>query len=136
MRNILPLILLTLSAMLLSGCGQTKVTGTVSFPDGSPLTTGTIIFEDDKNSYTATIKDDGSFKMGMLKDGEGIPPGQYRVAIMAVDPESDNDVETQATSKARFLTHPKYASSRTSGITYDVQKNMNITITVEKPAGQ
>jgi len=134
MRNILGLILFALSVTLLSGCGQTKVTGKVTFPDGSPLTSGTIIFENDKHSYTATIKSDGSFNMGVLKDGEGIPPGEYRVAIMAIDPESDNEVETSAVSKARFLTHPKYASSRTSEITYNIQKNTNVTITVEKPA--
>ena len=130
MRNILLLVLFALSAAILSGCGQTKVTGKVTFSDGSPLTSGTVIFENDQHSYTATIKGDGTFNMGMLKDGEGIPPGAYRVAVMAIDPASENE------GTPRLLTHAKYASSRTSELTYDIQKSTSVTITVEKPAGQ
>jgi len=130
MRNSLTLILFVLAATLLSGCGQTKVTGKVTFPDGSPLTSGTVMFEDDKHTYTATIKSDGTFNMGMLKDGEGIPPGEYRVAVLAIDPESE------FAAQPRFLADLKYASSRTSGITYNIQKKTDVAITVEKPAAQ
>ena len=130
MRNILLLVLFALSTALLSGCGQTKVTGKVTFSDDSPLTSGTVIFENDQHSYTATIKSDGTFKMGVLKDGEGIPPGVYRIAVMAIDPASENE------SAPRLLTDSKYASSRTSGITYDIQKNTDVAIVVERPAGK
>ena len=128
MRNILTLILFAFSAALLTGCGQTKVTGTVTFSDGSPLTSGRIMFENDQRTYTAAIKDDGTFNMGMLKDGEGIPPGEYRVAVMAIEPGSEN------AEKPPLLTHSKYASSRTSGITYTIQKNTDVAIVVERPA--
>ena len=127
MRNIFVLILLALSVMLFSGCGQTKVTGKIAFPDGSPLTTGVVLFENDQHTYKGTIKN-GTFSMGMLKDGEGIPPGEYRVAVIAIDPASEGEGQAP-----RLLTDEKYVSSRTSGITYNVQKNMDITLTVEKP---
>ena len=126
MRNFFVPILLALSLVFLSGCGQTPVRGTVTFSDGSPITAGTVIFENDQHTYKGTIHKDGTFNMGMLKDGEGIPPGEYRVAVLAIDPASEGE-------ELRLLTDPKYASSRTSGITYNVQKKMDIKLVVEKP---
>ena len=128
MRNFFVPILFALSLVCLSGCGQTPVKGTVTFSDGSPLTVGNVIFENDQHTYKGTINKDGTFNMGMLKDGEGIPPGEYRVAVVAVDPASEGEGQ-----EPRLLTDEKYVSSRTSEITYTVQKAMDIKLTVEKP---
>ena len=128
MQNFFVPILLALSLVFLSGCGQTPVRGTVTFSDGSLLTVGTVLFENDQHTYKGTINKDGTFNMGMLKDGEGIPPGEYRVAVIAVDPASEGEGQ-----EPRLLTDPKYVSSRTSGITYNVQKKMDIKLVVEKP---
>ena len=132
MRNTFTLILFAISLAFLAGCGQTKVTGTVKFSDGEPLTTGTVVFENDQRTYRAALQSNGTFSMGMLKDGEGIPSGEYRVAVLAMDPATTEIIEGAA-SDPRLLTHSKYASSHTSGLTYNVQKNMNIEIVVERP---
>ena len=101
------------------------------FPDDSPITSGTVMFEDDQHSYTATIQSDGSFSMGIQKDGEGIPRGEYRVAVVAIEPSPGFKPKDYF---PRPLVHPKYLSSKTSGITYTIQKKTNVEIVVEKPA--
>jgi hypothetical protein len=129
MRSHLPLILFALAVLCLIGCNQPKVSGKVVFLDGSPLTTGTVTFENDQHMYRGQIKSDGTFSMGMLKDGEGIPPGEYRVAVEAIDPETDIDDRDP-----QLFVHRRYASASTSGITYNIQKNTrDIVIEVEKP---
>lgn len=78
----------------LLGCSENeKLTGTIRFSDGEPLTTGTIIFENERFLSRSFIKKDGSYNVGSLKAGDGIPPGRYRVYITGAmgsydDPES------------------------------------------------
>ena len=130
MRKILSFTLLVLSVLTISGCGnQVKVSDKVTFPDGTPLTTGKILFENDQPTYSASIRSDGTFSMGMLKDGEGIPTGEYRVAVFAIVPGDEDKIE----EPPRLMTHSKYASSRTSEITCNVQKKTNVPIVVEGP---
>jgi hypothetical protein len=69
--------------------------------------------------------------MGILRDGEGIPAGQYRVAVA-----NAFDEEFVSEEKPPILHHLidlKYASTKTSGIVCDVQAATEINITVEKP---
>lgn len=118
---------LLLSLFLFTGCGQTKVSGKVTFTDGTALSNGKVLFENDLHTYASSIQSDGSFDMGMLKDGEGIPAGQYRVAVVAFVPGTETEMRPQ------LLTDSKFASSRSSGITYDIQKKTtDIAIVVEK----
>jgi hypothetical protein len=116
--------------LFLTGCGQIKVSGKVTFPDGSPLTTGRVLFADDKNNYSGKIQQDGSFSLGMLKDGQGIPRGKYKVAVVDAITE-----EFPAPDKPPIVTYwvaQKFCSPTTSGIEYDIQKRTtNISIVVE-----
>ncbi|MDR2761258.1 MAG: hypothetical protein LBB88_01500 [Planctomycetaceae bacterium] len=81
--------------LLASGCGQTKVEGKVTYSDGTPLSAGTIVFENSTNTYTAKIHEDGTFRLGVLKDGSGIPTGKYNVAIAnAIDHNEINNEQT------------------------------------------
>jgi hypothetical protein len=119
--------------LLLSiGCGQIKVGGKVTFSDGSPLSKGKVIFENDKSTFTANIREDGSFNMGILKDGQGIPAGKYNVAIAEAF-----DEDFPAADKPPIIKHliaEKFRSTKTSGIEHDIKKNTrDISIVVEKP---
>jgi len=135
MKHKLLVILLAVTLPIMAGCGMPKVSGKVTFPDGAPLTTGTIFFEADQHTYQATIHRDGSFNMGVLRDGEGIPPGTYRVFVQAVSQESMAAHDENPDAPLVYLTDRKYASPRTSDIVYTIESTTrNISIVVSPPA--
>jgi hypothetical protein len=154
MQNHFFIILTSVIAIIvlfLSGCGQIKVSGKVTFADGTPLSTGKVIFENATDSYTAQIHEDGTFSLGTLTDGTGIPADKYNVAVFAAEKISQ-EVNSLSAKKPiakptkplvrrtpkkpniKFLVAEKYRSPKTSGIKYDIKKNIrDIVIVVEKP---
>jgi hypothetical protein len=78
LQRILNLLAMTAVAWSLSGCGRSDrhyVTGTVRYPDGSPVVDGKIIVnygEGARLQAGAYIKKDGSFRIGEIKDGDGM----------------------------------------------------------------
>ncbi|MDR0610121.1 MAG: hypothetical protein LBG58_08430 [Planctomycetaceae bacterium] len=130
-QNITIKILPLLFILFVTGCGGIKVSGKVTFPDGSPLDTGKVTFESDQNSFFGTIQKDGTFQLGRLKDGDGIIAGKYRVAVNASTPEVAPNGFLISTT--HFVAE-KFRSPKTSGIEYDIQKKTtNISIVVEPP---
>jgi len=103
------------------GCGNRniKAGGSVSFADGSPVTTGFVKFETPQNQYVGMIQSDGRFDIDM---GKGLPSGQYRVSLIGV---CDDKV---------LLLDEKYENADTSGIVFDVKSSGNepFNITVER----
>lgn len=87
-KRTLPLLMLLLSGSFLIGCsgggGTTKAGGIVKY-DGKPLTRGTLEFYPVGGGRTAnaTIEEDGTFVLSYRKPGDGLPPGEYKVAIIA-----------------------------------------------------
>lgn len=127
-------------AVVATGCGKPKVTGKVTFADGSPLTQGTVNFTDDKIICKGSIKDDGSFEMRTLKPGDGVPPGSYKVYLTETMRFGDVQQETQ-TGEATAAMHstvndvpPKYSNPEQSGLTIDVKGSMKYDITIEPDA--
>jgi hypothetical protein len=83
-------VVLVLAAAALGGCGQAAGTPLSTVPvkgkvtyKAQPLTQGTIRFEPDGRGREASgqIQPDGTYILGTHKDGDGAPPGSYRVAI-------------------------------------------------------
>lgn len=116
-------------ALVLSlvGCGGPKlasVAGKVVFPDNTPLTSGTVVFNPiDENPYAAQgqIQPDGTFRLGTTRPGEGAYPGKYQVSIEPYD-----DV-------AGKMVDPRFENVKTSGLEYTVLPGSNdFTITIEK----
>jgi hypothetical protein len=128
--KMLPLLFI----LFVTGCGNNiKVSGKVTFPDGSPLSTGTVIFENEHNSFRGKIQKDGTFRLGHLKDGDGIIAGKYQVTIGdAVTRKLSED--RRSITSTTFLVAEKFRLPKTSGIEYDIQKKItNISIVVEPP---
>jgi hypothetical protein len=77
--------------LLLSGCdSKQRLTGTVMFSDGEPLTVGTVVFSTPTFISRASVGADGTFKVGTTAEGDGIPPGTYKVYVvdaMVLDPK-------------------------------------------------
>jgi hypothetical protein len=126
----LPLIVLSMA-----GCSGRKlfpVEGKVVFPDGKVLNGGTVTFgPTDKDAVLgprAEIKLDGTFQMGTFKEGDGAPPGHYRVLIAPLE-----GVDPQERPRPEGF-DSRFASFETSGLEYTVKpgKNGFFTITVDK----
>ena len=131
---------------LLSGCGKPKVTGTISYPDGTPLQAGTVYFESATYSASGYVNPDGKYSLGGEKAKDGIPPGKYTIFItgaIKMDTSADSGFRTNEAGLSRTpgvlaptqrLLDPKYESPTTSGLSVEVTKSMVHDITVEKPA--
>ncbi len=78
-------ILLLLVLAVVTGCnrGNVPLRGKVTFTDdGSPLTAGSVCFDDGIKLSRGTIKSDGTYRVGTEKETDGIPPGKYKVYIV------------------------------------------------------
>lgn len=119
---------------LLIGCSDNvNVSGKVVFSDGTPVSKGKAVFENEKYLYSGQIQSDGSFTLGVLKDGEGIPPGKYRVGI--ADAVQLDFAQQGQPPKMTYLVADKFRLPKSSGLEYDITgKTTGIEIVVEKPA--
>jgi len=77
-RQLLPLV----ACLALFGCSkQVPMGGKVSFPDGQPLTQGTVIFTTETFMAQGKINKSGRYDMGSYSAKDGLPPGEYDVYI-------------------------------------------------------
>ncbi len=121
-----------------SGCSsKIKAHGAVKFSDGTPLTKGTVFFSDGLRMFQGEIRANGTFAIGEIRDGDGIPPGNYKVWVVANTHDYIRDPETEQITNR--MTHeividPKYESRETSGLSYDIKPGQSsLEIVVEKP---
>ena len=147
MKKLLSIVLPLLAVVFAVGCGDPKVTGKVTFPDGTPLTRGQVMFQKDGFVASADIRSDGTYSAGKNKDGDGIPPGKYEVFIAgasllggpqnveAQPPSGLGSADPRAHSMAQAisLVHSKYTSPNTSGLTVEVKGSTKFDIKVEPP---
>lgn len=65
------------------GCsGNVRFGGKVAFEDdGTPLSTGTVIFTTATFQAEGRLQEDGSYQLGSLRESDGLPPGNYAVFI-------------------------------------------------------
>jgi hypothetical protein len=125
-------------AVLAAGCGSNlhPVEGKVVFPDGTPLSGGTVTFgpksKDNLMGPRGDIQIDGTFQMGTFKATDGAPEGAYRVLIAPLEGVDTTERPRPLPFDARFSSFDK------SGLEYTVKagKNEFFTITVDKPKGR
>jgi hypothetical protein len=117
--------ILSLLPLGVAGCGGDlhSVRGNVTLDDGTPLTSGMVVFESKDMQPTVTargeIQPDGSYRLGTRKLGDGAPAGAYRVLIVPPPPDDPRD---------RFVKPPfdeRYTDFRTSGLEFVVQSGTN-----------
>lgn len=133
--------LCVLVCVSLCGCSnKAKVDGMVRFSDGAPLEVGNVMMSDGRNMYQGSIKTGGQFSLGMLRDGEGIPPGKYKVWVTGVNGSSGTDpaAKNAELSREKNLVDPKFTSEATSELTVEVKKNEKkpLEIVVAKPGAK
>lgn len=115
-----------LCVLPLCGCGNgnVKATGMVAFDDGSPLTTGIVVFKSSQHQYTGLVNQDGSFKLGGINVGDGLPAGQYKVVLQ-------NAIDAQE----KPLVNEKFSSTEATPISFEItpETKMPLRIVVERP---
>lgn len=118
---------------LLFGCdNKQKLTGTVVFSDGAPLTTGTVIFSSGTFLSRAYIKPNGSFDVGSLKDHDGIPPGKYKVYISDAF-EAVPDPKNPEKELMKPFVDAKYTARETTPLEVEIPGLNVFHVVVERP---
>ena len=136
---IVPVILFLAIAQ---GCGKNcTVTGKVTFPDGTPLDRGVVIFENQKLVAKGRVQKDGTYSLvsGELK---GAPRGSYKVSvgelnvpIITTTPSADGKGPPKVTvTKMESPIDRKFESGDKSGLTCEVKGRTKYDIKVEAPA--
>ena len=115
-------------AMLATGCGPRdkdgvyRVSGTVKFADGQPVTSGTIYFDNGKYNSFGQIQSDGRYTLTTLNPSDGAPKGSTKVFF-----------SPDLTGGATPLLARKYSSTGSSDLTFEVKPQKNtIDITVDR----
>jgi hypothetical protein len=123
----------SLAVVAVVGCGRSglhPVRGRVAFADGSPLATGRVVVSyGDGKASSGSINPDGTFRVGTLKQSDGMRPGTYRVAVKDAYVEVQKNGETVSEP----LIHQRFADPATSGLEFTVPEKTVWQIVVEKP---
>jgi hypothetical protein len=115
------LLLSLIAAFTLTGCGSVPVplvpvSGTVTFPDGQPVTTGIIeaIPKSGGPSARGRIGEQGRFTL--QTDGrEGAVAGEHSIVVLQMV-IADGGAKHIGKHTATFVIHPKYSRPETSGL--------------------
>jgi len=126
-----------------AGCSdKVKVSGKVTFPDGSPLTVGKVTFETESFTASGALKEDGTYTLGTLSENDGIPLGSYKVYVAGAMVQGGNrsfSIATPDGSTTREMSMfvpavaPRFTKAETSGITCEVTKSRTFDFEVEPP---
>jgi len=119
------------------GCGgNCTVTGTVKFPDGTPLDRGSVIFESDKLVANGKIQKNGTYSL-ISGEKKGILPGTYRVSIggltqPTIIPPTGRGGKPEMIPSVSPI-DAKFHAPGSSGLTCEVKGRTKFDIMVEPP---
>jgi hypothetical protein len=132
MNTILRFLLL-LVLTLFVGCGKGNfVTGKVTLSDGTPLTSGEVMFSTSTFLAAGKIQPDGTYVIHANNMKEGIPKGIYTVTVKAFEKiDAAPGTPLEEIKPAKPLVDAKYTSPTTSDLTCEVNGSMTFNISVE-----
>jgi hypothetical protein len=143
MRHLLASLCIAGLVLFSAGCGgggpaKYKVTGKVTFADGTPLTKGIVIFANPAGNARGQLDSSGNYKLGMEGAGDGAGAGTYQVFLAgpifdAPQPSTGTDDYMAIKEETEALVNPKFREPTTSGLTCEVKGSTTFDITVEKP---
>jgi hypothetical protein len=134
MTKLLPLFIGLFMSLSLIGCGNNNVnvTGKIMLSDGTPVSSGNVIFISGASQGKGTISPDGTYSLSFQKKGDGIPPGTYQVLVTGaffipskLKPTDEMDTGT------RPIIDNIYAETETSPLNCMVPNESGYDFTVE-----
>ncbi|MGL4595863.1 MAG: hypothetical protein ACRCUY_14165 [Thermoguttaceae bacterium] len=107
--------------------------GTVTFPDGTPLTTGRVCLTTETFMADGELKPDGTYDIGSYREKDGLPPGKYKVVINGAY-RYEGDDTSPAGVKQIPLVKKDYYTAETTPLQFEVKSGeRRFDFTVEKP---
>ena len=131
MKNTIIFALICLAVVSFSGCNSNTVRakGKVSFPDGSPLKKGSVVFTSNDYAASGSLDASGNYSVDL-------PVGNYKVHIaLASDLDESFVPPPNDPDAVRYieLIHPKFASLEKTPLTCEVAKGGKYDFEVESP---
>ena len=115
-----------LMCLFVTGCtNDVKVTGSVTYSDnGESVQSGMVVFTGEKMIGRGAIKE-GKYSVGLIRDGDGIPPGTYTVSadLFGMHPTFQDDTTPPPQTEVYYTKEPQ---------TIDVNKKMTYDFMVER----
>ena len=117
------------------GCSdKSQVSGKVVFGDGSPLTAGTVVFDNGQEQAKGAISEDGTYRLSSVANNDGIKPGEYGVYITGAFGFNKAVTMTPGTvPRPDDLIDVKFTSRQTSGLSCTVKGKTVFDIEVTPP---
>jgi hypothetical protein len=131
-------LLMFCAVVCCAGCAKSNVpiSGTVSFEDGTPLEIGVLVFTNGTYQGRSNLETGGKFTIGMLSEGDGLAPGQYKIYVSgaeSVAPSPKGGMLKLYTP----LVAPKFTSAGSTPIEMKIDKgNESLDIKIEKAKGK
>jgi len=129
--------MILLVCLVVFGCGKNvKVSGTVTYSDtGEPVKFGMVIFTGEKEVGRGAINN-GKYSVGLVEDGDGIPPGTYTIASDSIDFPKPVDMGMRGMDGTRvqsgFQSQGKEIYYTKEPKTVEIKKSMTYDFTVER----
>jgi hypothetical protein len=123
-------LILVLLLLLVTGCGNPKISGKVVFSDDqTPVPRGTVMFHTGNKIARGEIQHDGSYVVGSLKGNDGLPKGTYQITIKGTQMRVGARLRD-----TRFVNviDQKYENPGTSGLVLDVKRSQTFDIQVDR----
>ena len=107
-------------ALSMIGCsdGMVRVSGKVTFSDGTPVTRGSVLFDSGIYSASGDIQPDGTYVLGALSPGGGVRPGEY---IALIEKNWDDPFDEVGNFICTFEVAPRFSSRETSNLKFTVE---------------
>lgn len=106
-----------------AGCGGSlsRVSGTVTLPDGKTMPGVFVTFSDSEKQIGAsgTTDENGRYQLTTSTSGDGAHPGKYQVTVTQPGPVDSSQPEGPRVFPKR------YESAVTSGLSFDVKPGTN-----------
>ncbi len=130
LQSLLRAVLCVLLLCGVAGCnpsGRVSVSGRAVRTDGKPVVGARVIVRSPSTGdYGSGLTDaEGRFDLGGTRKGDGLPPGDYGVAV-------SEDLGSWESPRSRSI-HAKYASPKTSDLTLEVRQAMTWDLTLDPP---
>lgn len=115
---------LAIGALACVGCGASDgtfpVSGRLQTTSGDAIESAQVMFVSDAGkTHSASVDQDGAFRLSSGSDASGLAPGNYKVVVQE---SSLDDIDAPAKPKA----HQKYRSRETTDLQVTVQEGDNV----------